>query len=328
MRQKLHIFTTCTLQKKGSIDDALHLGNFADLDARETSKRWTRRLELEGGPGLPARDLYQGSHWKESLVVEETARELELSPDLWVLSAGYGLLHADETVVPYAASFAPGEDSIQNLKWRDSVPALHRPRYWWDWVNQREGGEGLVRFLGNKGDTIYLFVLSQEYYAALEHELLELIGSGRNVILISAGLYRQRNKAAPMVRPHILPFSDRFKQVDPYLNKVNVTLNVRLAKWLIANFAEKLTDGVDVLAPIVQEIADSVPDPERKPVNRMTDEEVLAFIGKHFGPKHDSATKLLRKLRDEEGLSCEQKRFGSLFRRFESNQQPNLFGNE
>ena len=147
---------------------------------------------------------------------------------------GYGLLPADEMVVPYAASFAPGEDSIQNLKWRDSLASNHRPRHWWDWINQRTEGEGLSRFQDDGPDTTFLFILSQEYYAALEHELLELIGAGKNVILVSAGLYRQRNKAAPLIRPHILPFSDRFKQVDPYLNKTNVTLNARLAKWLLS----------------------------------------------------------------------------------------------
>ncbi len=326
MSEKLHIFSTCTLQKRGKVDESLHLGNFADLDAREASKRWLQRLDLGGGAGIPARGLYLGSHWKESLEAERTARDLDLNPTLWILSAGYGLLAADETVVPYSASFAPGEDSIQNLKWRDSLAANHRPRNWWNWINQRVEGEGLSRFHEEKEGATYLFILSQEYYAALEHELLELIGAGKNVILVSAGLYRQRNKAAPLVRPHILPFSDRFKQVDPYLNKTNVTLNARLGKWLIENYAEILAEGVDTLTPLLQTVADSVPDPDRKPVNRMTDDEVLMFITKHFGPAHDSATKLLRKLRDEAGLSCEQKRFGSLFRRFQNNQQPDLFG--
>ena len=200
------------MQKRGEVDESLHLGNFADLDAHEASKRWLQRLEVGGGPGVPARDLYLGSHWKESLEAERTARDLDLNPSLWVLSAGYGLLPADEMVVPYAASFAPGEDSIQNLKWRDSLASHHRPRHWWDWINQRIEGEGLSRFQEEGPETTFLFILSQEYYGALEHELLELIGAGKNVILVSAGLYRQRNKAAPLVRPYILPFSDRFKQ--------------------------------------------------------------------------------------------------------------------
>ena len=57
----------------------------------------------------------------------------------------------------------------------------------------------------------------------------------------------------------------------------------------------------------------------------MTDEEVLAFIKLHYEPGISSATKLLRKLRHEEGRSCEQKRFGALFKNYENRNQLSLF---
>ena len=57
----------------------------------------------------------------------------------------------------------------------------------------------------------------------------------------------------------------------------------------------------------------------------MTDEEVLEFIDATYEPGVSSATQLLRKLRHEELRSCEQKRFGALFKLYENRNQLSLF---
>ena len=147
-------------------------------------------------------------------------------------------------------------------------------------------------------------------------------------MIVSAGLAQHLNSASPVVRPHILPFSDRFKQVDEYLNKTNTSLNARLATWLVRNHAQALHEGIDAIRPILESIDEELPPMVRKDVNRMTDEEVLTFIKANYSDSLNSATKLLRRLRDVEQLSCEQKRFGALFRKFEQSLQGDLFGHE
>ena len=57
----------------------------------------------------------------------------------------------------------------------------------------------------------------------------------------------------------------------------------------------------------------------------MTDDEVLAYIDEHYETGVSSATQLLCKLRHEELRSCEQKRFGALFKNYENRNQLSLF---
>jgi hypothetical protein len=325
---KLTVVSTCTNQKRGSATDDLHLGTFAGRFHRDSAKAWVASLAANQN-GLPARELYVGSHWQESIACEGSARDLGIDAELWVLSAGYGLISSSEITTPYAASFAAGTDSIQNLNWPAGFTSGQKAREWWNLLHRYRKREGLSRFAFlAKKKTPLLIIVSREYYNAVEPEIIDLISAGVNLMIVSAGLYRNLNSASSVVRPHILPFSDSFKQVDDYLNKTNVSLNARLATWLVRNHSEAVFRGVESVVPILKKISDQLPPMERKDVNRMSDDDVLEFIARDYSETLNSATKLLRRLRDIEKMSCEQKRFGALFRRYQQSIQSDLFGHE
>ncbi|MFT5468125.1 MAG: hypothetical protein ACI8UO_003233 [Verrucomicrobiales bacterium] len=328
VEKKLTIVSTCTNQKRGSVSGEFHLSKFAGRFHRDSARAWVTTLEATRA-GIPARDLYLGSHWRESLACEVSAEEQGIDGDLWVLSAGYGLIASSELTTPYAASFAAGADSIQNLNWPSDFSPDQKAREWWNLLHRYRKRDGLVRFsILAKSRQPLLIILSPEYYNAVEPEIIDLISEGVNVLIVSAGLYRNLNSASPVVRPHILPFSDSFKQVDDYLNKTNVSLNARLGTWLVRNYSDALWEGVDTVTPILREISNRLPAMKRKEVNRMSDDEVMEFIGRNFSGSLNSATRLLRHLRGTGRMSCEQKRFGTLFRRYQQSIQNDLFGHE
>jgi hypothetical protein len=259
----------------------------------------------------------------------EAAINQGFETDFWILSAGYGLISATDRTAPYAASFAPGSDSIQNLTWPVDFSSRRKAMEWWDLLHRYRGRETMRRFIGLSGTgNPLLIILSREYFNAVEPEIVDLISAGVNVLIVSAGLYQNINSVAPVVRPHVLPFSDSFKQVDDYLNKTNVSLNARLATWLVRNHSDALHGGIESVHPILLEILEELPTMNRKDVNRMTDEEVFEFIRGNYSGDFSSASKLLRLLRDVIGKSCEQKRFGALFRRYEQSLQSDLFSHE
>ena len=102
-------------------------------------------------------------------------------------------------------------------------------------------------------------------------------------------------------------------------------LNARLANWLVRRFPSEIDSGSQRLFEAVSELDRSLPKMVRRSVEKMTDEEVLNFISEHYAPDRISATQLLHMLRHKEGKSCEQKRFGGLFRRFRESQTGGLF---
>ena len=308
MTQQLTIVSTCTNQKRGAVPQNLHLGNFAGCFHRDSAKAWIDGLESDN-PSTPAGELYVGSHWQESLACESAATKQGFEADLWVLSAGYGLISKDEPVTPYAASFAAGGDSIQNLTWPSNFSSKQKAQEWWSLLHRYRKRQDLRRFSKlAKTKQPLLIILSREYYSAVEPEVIDLISAGVNLMIVSAGLAQHLKSASPVVRPHILPFSDSFKQVDDYLNKTNVSLNARLATWLVRNHSKAILNGVDAVKPILEGILQDLPPMVRKDVNRMTDEEVLSFIAANYSDALNSATKMLRRLRDVEQMSCEQKR--------------------
>lgn len=319
MKTKLIIVSTCTNTKRIPPDDAClldncHLGNYT-----YSIKEWVRRLRQIGTERCTPRMLYQGSHWKETLGCIRTAKEVGFEAELWVLSAGWGLIPVDLPICSYGATFSPGENSVHNLPWPDELTPRDRARAWWKSLHKYRKAWApwsvpeLPTYASNRHKVLLLFILSREYFLAVEPDLMELIGRGGDVAVVSAGLYSEIANASPMVRDHVLPVSDKFKQADEYLNHTNVSLNARLANWLIRRFPDEVDSGSQPLYQVVTAIGESLPEMTRRKVEPLTDEEVLDFIAKHFGPGSGSATQLLRVLRRKEGKSCEQKRFGRLY---------------
>jgi hypothetical protein len=295
------------------------------MDPKFAVKRWVESL---GGSEAtaPASDVYLGSHWRESLNCVASAREKFDSPELLVLSAGYGLIDDRTPIANYAASFAAGPDSMLNLKWPRENSVRENQAEWWRLLNNAWGRTNLAeRFGGCGGEEVIVLILSREYFGAVEREVAELIAAGKRIYIVSAGVFANLSAISPVVRARVLPFNDRFKAVDPYLDKTNVSLNARLANWLITAHADALAEGNGKVFEVMKRIGEGLPDPVRKPVAPMTDEEVMHYIQAHFSTFGTSASALLRHLRDSKGLSCEQKRFGALFRRFVESNQGRLF---
>jgi hypothetical protein len=322
MKTKLISLSTCTNTKRVRPDDTCLLDNCHCANYTYSIKEWVRRLHEAVTPRYPARTLYQGSHWKETLQCISTAEGLGFEAELWVLSAGWGLIPVDLPICSYGATFSSGENSIHNLSWPEDLTPRDRARAWWQGLHKYRKALAqwsipeLSERVGGHCKALFLFVLSREYFLAVEPDLMELIGRGSDVAVVSAGLYSDISNANPMMRDHVLPVSDKFKQAENYLNHTNVSLNARLANWLIRKFPGEIDTGSRALSETVAAFGDSLPEMARRRVETMTDDEVLHFIAEHFDAGRSSATQLLRVLRHREGQSCEQKRFGRLFRQY------------
>jgi len=320
----IHIISTCTNTKRLAVPGECRISSYKDNTYDEVAGHWVGALRAGNNPTCPAQALYQGGHWTETLKCVRQAEAAGFEPSFWILSAGWGLLSATDQVCSYSATFAnSGEDSIHKLTWEPEWSTKERSRHWWDAISQQRTGKSLLERLEQerpvrrkKDRPIVLFIMSKDYYQAVEHEILELMGRDYEVMIVSASLYNELSSIHPGLHAAILPFSDKFKQADCYLNKNNISLNAHLGTWLFREHAQTLRLGTAALFAELAKLEQDLPAVERGEVVKMTDEEVLAFIDAHYQPQ-SAATQLLRILRDQEGKSCEQKRFGGLFRRYQ-----------
>jgi hypothetical protein len=355
---KLILVSTCTNNKTARVPESLKLQNCKSSIFDKAVSSWTNSLWQSSDKRVPARELYSGNHWGETLKAYANLQACEqVEPSLWVLSAGCGLVPADLPLPPYSATFSSGPDGINELIWQPGWSAKERSQYWWQGLNAGKPADLPRTLLDVDPDpqTTWLIVLSKEYMPAVEQELFELISAGRQVLICSAGSYTNQKSLHPVLQSRLFALSEKFESYRQVLHGSKVALNANFTHWLTDEFLEDLASDPNGLLNKISQIDRALPDPGKLDVeefiqrtkdagsdlpadelrhlwnkrNRsaepMTDEEVLAYIHQHYEPGVSSATKLLRKLRHEEMRSCEQKRFGALFKNYENRNQLSLF---
>lgn len=136
----IRVVVTCANRKRQTVPEHFRLQNLNAAAPDERCAAWLKRLAA-GSPTTTAKDMYAGEHWQ---VARNLPEAVGASADLWVSSAGYGLISAAAPIHAYAATFASGQpDSVATTsdaarrwwldlsKWEDPAPVNRGPsRHW------------------------------------------------------------------------------------------------------------------------------------------------------------------------------------------------------
>lgn len=105
----LHLIITCTRRKTVAAGSTVFP---EERDAVCAYEGWMKMLgqALDKQSFLTAGELYSGQHWQRAVAAAEST-----GAELWVLSAGLGLLHITDRVVPYEATFSSMQASPRKI---------------------------------------------------------------------------------------------------------------------------------------------------------------------------------------------------------------------
>ncbi len=293
---RVRVVVTCTNRKTTPVPASLRLGSITAVRTTTRLRSWTSRLEAADTAPTPALDLYAGEHWDVARRLSETS----LTPvDLWVCSAGYGLVPADAPLKPYAATFAAGSP--------DSVPAPATA--WWDALGEWEGPVGGSRSIAELVEADrsvrVLLVLSAGYLAACRDDLartIDHLGDTRQLSIISAG-----TDTDGLLDEFLLPCDARLQMA---LGGTRQALNARIVSHLLSTGATEHAQMSDTLEKLLAD-QPALTRYDRRPAS---DGEVRTFIRNRLGRDPNvTHTRLLREFRDAD-RACEQGRFAALFR--------------
>lgn len=288
------IVTICTGRKR--LKAVATVARLAVGTQTAVSKGW--RAQLVGTPAsTTARDLYAG----RGFGLAKMAAELADSP-LFIVSAGLGLVMADTMSPAYGLTIARGhEDSISSKVVGDFDVAgwfaeLMSGPYsaGWSQVTDSRGGRVLVAITRPYAEMV------ADSLSALAPEALSRLR------IFGAGL----SDALPgCLRPFLLPYDDRLDTLFPGTRS-------DFAQRAMLHFVQHIADrpgdyAIDATA--VTAMLSRVESPARLVRVTRTDDEILTLIADRLGPA-TSASRLLRTLRDSDGIACEQNRFAKLFR--------------
>lgn len=224
---------------------------------------------------------------------------------LFIASAGLGLVAADQTVPSYGLTVSGrGPESItQRILGHFDIEA------WWNTVSRGPFSTAFMSIFERDVRLPVLIALTQPYarllapafdrLSARESERLRIFGYGLTDALPGR------------VSRQVLPYDERLESVLP-------GTRADFPQRALLHFAENglsVSPAGDVSehrAWVESELAGrSTPVRPTRP--RLSDDEIIELIQKHL-PQTRAIGRLLRVLRDREGVACEQARFTRLYR--------------
>ncbi len=244
-----------------------------------------------------ASDLYAG----RSFGLAKVAAVNSKAP-LFVISAGLGLISGDTLAPAYGLTVARNvPESIAS-----KVDGEFDPQHWFSSLMASGRSVGWEQ-VGCDGSGLILVALTKPYAEMVGESLAKASPKIlERVRIFGANLSRALPEA---LHPAIAPYDDRLDTIAPGTK---------------SDFAQRaLLHFVDCVAvrpsdrrrefETVSALLSRVTAPQRPNRMQRSDAELISLIRERIQPRA-SASSLLRQLRDNDGIACEQGRFARLFR--------------
>lgn len=293
--------TNCTTRKR-AFADPLVLSESKRAESLATlAARWGTLLRKAPRPAS-AGELYVGRSIVEA---KQVTRFLE--GDLFVVSAGLGVVHESEPVPNYDLS-VNGQDGP--LK-RALASSNQSPAGWWSLLTaQCETGRTLAGLLRGRRSHLLLVALPSSYLRLVADDLAAVRTDASQRLRIFTSVAGQSEVPARL-RQCILPYDDRLESITGYDGTRAEFPQRALRHFVFALCGHTLP--LDTARSRVEKSLEglnlrSVPERERR-----SDDEITALIRAQWTKYGGSSGRLHRYLRDEALVACEQSRFRTLW---------------
>ncbi|MEX0566306.1 hypothetical protein AB3X30_21995 [Raoultella terrigena] len=308
---QINLITTCTNGKHSNGCPILNLATWSShlSSSQGLIQAWCQavNLSISAGHTLPVEKLYKGGHWTTAMSIFNS-----YPVELWILSAGLGLLKRGDKVVPYQATFAVGHnDSIPLFSGLYNGKEFHQK--WWAELTkhssfQEEHPVSLTELMKTRPNEYFIICGSPDYISAIGTDIKTglpyLHSAEKQFLIISSSRVK-----SPL--NHYLLESN--KRIAEWLNSNMLMLNIKIAQYVIEQFTREEHDNLGLLADRLNKQFSSLPATCKKQGVRRTPEQVEAWVLQHLSEVSDtSASRALRVFRDS-GNSFEEKRFRTLF---------------
>lgn len=299
------VITSCTSRKKNT-GPVLALADTDKATSLEALARgWHAQIKAVSSCRLlPAAQLYGG----RSIAQARKTAEL-LGAPLYIVSAGHGLVHGDELIPAYDVTVTPAADNrLHQCLLRLGKTGAD----WWKALVEELGQQrGLANLIASSKNATVLIALPSAYLTLLSSDLDELTDADcKRVRLITSP--RGVSTLPERLRHVAMPYDERLEGIPAYAGTRSDFPQRALHHFVAILNGHKLAlrdAHARVLDAMNLSFKPSLPQRQRK-----TDDEIKALLLENWNQFNGSATALLRYLRDEALVSCEQSRFRDLRR--------------
>lgn len=298
------IVTTCTDRKRSAPPPSLMARDLEPGGRSQVVAAWSSRI-AQCKERRAAENLYCGRAFSEAKAAAD-----ELGADLWIISAGMGLIKSSSSIPSYSLTTTPrGTDAVMMKVHSDSWSSAA----WWSAINKKRTQNSISKLFRKYPRATFLVALS-EYYAEMTREDLGALSDRdlKRLRLFGLSLGRVLEER---FRSAILPYDRRLDGPD---SSVPGTLS-DFAPRALRHFSQLVRSGLagsndqgrDHAAVRNALKGWATPQvPKREP---RTDTELQAIILEHWESVGGRSGQMLRHLRDNLLIACEQSRFRRLF---------------
>ena len=268
------------------------------------AQAWGQRLR-DAIPKFHPDDLYCGRAFLQGRKAANC-----LDAELFVISAGYGLVSERDKLAPYSLTVLPGKaDSIAR-----KVPRSEwSPNSWWRMLGGNTPAEtDLCAMLAQRQFDLILMSLSAGYAHLIADELRRLAPDQKpRLRIFCAG---GNPHLPPVVADNMMPYDARLDGPDSPIKGTMSDFSGRALHHYARCVMDSVVKGMNLAedkTDLMTMMAEWTP-PDRPSRERQTDEEIIAFILNAWSGTGGSLSTSLRLLRDS-GRACKQERFHDLF---------------
>jgi len=288
------IITPCSARKSATAALGLRASKVARGSLRAVSAQWRERLEA-ATPSISAADLYRGRAFQRARILAE-----DVGASLYVVSAGLGLVRGDQHVPAYDLTLA---DEAGSASIGRRVRARFSPVAWWDEVSVGPFAQSLESVFQGKGSGLVLIALSRPYASLLLPHLEQLSPARKKRIRLFGAI----QPVPASLLPHWMPYDGRLDVLSP-------GAKVDFAQRAMAHFAGEsrryskfMGSDTDGQRQWVLEVMRTTKAPRRTKRSPI-DDQALAECVRPLAQSGMSFTRILRRLRDDEKISCGEDR--------------------
>ncbi len=297
------VISSCTQRKRVGLGDPLRAIDVGISPYEDFARKW---LSLaQGRHTLPAGELYVGRSISEA---KKTSKRL--NADLQFTSTGFGLVGEQQLLPHYDLTVARGRHGLQEII-SDSSFSVTR---WWEIINEAQGCATPISQLLVSDTACHIFLaLSKAYLTLIQDDLAQISESNAPRLRIFGSTDGTR-VIPDHLRDSVLPYDDRFDGINSPNPGTRSDFPQRIMQHFVSHIFQPndpdLAREKDAVIGLMNQLTVRV-IPARI---RKSDDELLALMDLHWDRAKGKSSLMLRVLRDDLLIACEQKRFAGLFR--------------
>jgi hypothetical protein len=302
---RVALITSCTSRKRVVPLRELRAQSLSPAPLTKLAADWVSRLQ-NARLRIPAKDFYAGRSFTEALAAADFCKAT-----LHIVSAGMGLIHADDPVPPYSLTVAGRVSDNVLTRVKDGQG---QPAQWWTALNRRlRQGDPVSRLITSKATNLVVLALPSTYIDLVADDLGSL--SARAAVRVRIiGLPSLAAKLPPALASSLIPYDERLENTRTGYAGTRADFVQRATRHFVTCvLARDASGSAEAHAADVERFLSGFSRRRVQQRERIPDERVKAVIRDLWTQSGGRVGHSLRILRRQRRLSCEQSRFKRLF---------------